>query len=59
MKLNVRKEGKPSKPRKVTTCPECGSRAIEWKLSLDTLRHDYVCPDCGYQGTVLLETSSP
>ncbi|UCC93959.1 MAG: hypothetical protein JSW25_04650 [Thermoplasmata archaeon] len=58
MKLNVKSKGGPVKSDKVTTCPECGSTSIEWKMTLDGLRHAYVCNDCDYTGEVVLETDA-
>lgn len=57
VKLNVKRSNVQGPAKRITQCPECGSGAIEWKLSIESLRHDYVCPECGYQGTVVLETT--
>lgn len=58
MKLNVKKGSGPEKAGKVTTCPECGSTSIEWRMTLEGLRHAYMCNDCGYTGEVVLETEA-
>jgi predicted RNA-binding Zn-ribbon protein involved in translation (DUF1610 family) len=55
VKLNVKRSKVQEPTKRVTQCPDCGSGRIEWKMSLESLRHDYVCPACGYQGTVVLE----
>jgi predicted RNA-binding Zn-ribbon protein involved in translation (DUF1610 family) len=56
MKLDVKKAKGPSKARRITVCPECGSTSIEWKLALEVVRHAYVCRDCNYVGTMVLKT---
>lgn len=58
MKLNVLKKKGPRRTKKVIKCPECSSTGIEWRMTLDGLRHAYVCPDCGYTGEVVLETET-
>jgi predicted RNA-binding Zn-ribbon protein involved in translation (DUF1610 family) len=47
----------PEKAKGVTTCPDCGSAYIEWKLSMTTgIGHKYVCHDCGYIGFMIIES---
>ena len=57
MKLDARK-GEPPAPRnRVARCPMCGFKGIQWRLVTSrNLVDAYTCPDCGYEGTVLLET---
>ena len=57
MRLKVRKGDAPGPERRVTQCPDCGSDRIEWKLSLEGVRHTYVCPECGYDDPFVLETA--
>ncbi|UCC94112.1 MAG: hypothetical protein JSW25_05480 [Thermoplasmata archaeon] len=59
MKLNVKSSSGPERKKRKTQCPECGSSSIEWKMTLEGLRHGYVCRDCGYTGEVVLETEAP
>jgi predicted RNA-binding Zn-ribbon protein involved in translation (DUF1610 family) len=56
LKLNVKRTEAPEPKRRVTQCPQCGFKGIEWKLTSHFIRHAYVCPECGYEGTVILET---
>lgn len=58
MKLKVKRPKGPGRGRTATTCPECGSTSIEWKMTLEGLRHAYVCNECGYTGEVVLETEA-
>lgn len=61
LKLNKRKkEDDRGKATKVTTCLECGSPSVEWKLTLEEgIRHAYVCNECGHTGDVVLEREVP
>ena len=54
----MKRKGTPGTGKRVTTCPECGSTSIEWKMTLEGLRHAYVCSECGYTGEVVLETEA-
>jgi len=55
MKLNVKRPQGSGPPKKITQCPACGYKGIEWKLSRENLHHTYVCRDCGYEGDIILE----
>ncbi len=57
LKLNVKKSQAPDAKRKVTQCPECGFKGIEWRMTGEFLMHSYVCPECGYEGAIMLEAT--
>jgi predicted RNA-binding Zn-ribbon protein involved in translation (DUF1610 family) len=52
--LARRKDKKKTGPRKVLTCPQCGSADLYYEAALIT-GYKYHCKKCGYIGAFVIE----
>jgi predicted RNA-binding Zn-ribbon protein involved in translation (DUF1610 family) len=52
--LARQKRNKAKRPRRVLTCPECGSADLYYEAALIT-GYKYHCKKCGYIGAFVIE----